>query len=546
MRIAAPLNNDVKPRLQWIEVASFVQLPTIQIIGLPAQEVSEAKERIRAAIHASGLEIPKRRIIVNLSPASVIKRGTGIDLAMAVAILSSSMDNNGETIRANARNPARPPQKSLAAWGELGLDGAVKPVSQIVRAVYAAWDASLDYLMVASDEFAKTKEALALLCAGNILKNPAPAIIPVSSLAEAWKFLNCTDKSYTIDSGIDPSMLKTAEKPKKPINDFHDLLPLPALLERSISLSIVGSHHLLLLGPKGAGKSHAIEWLITLQPPFSHKIQIERAILSELRLENCNLQLPVRKISPYVRPSALIGKASPQSIYPGEFSLAHGGLLVADELLEWHRDSREAMREPLERYTVTVTRASGSLEFPAQFVLAASGNLCPCGGWPPNFIENKKNRRETGPVCKCSVQERHRYLGRLSSAILDRIDLVCFATSAAHTIDRNTRQTSNIIDDLRNKVFSARERAIKSWGAPPGLLSSAEIELLIKEHPGWSEHLNSSADTIGELSLRGRHKIARMALSLAAINGQTNPSAAEFAEATYYRHERLGHTSSAS
>ena len=215
--------------------------------------------------------------------------------------------------------------------------------------------------------------------------------------------------------------------------DASKLLPLSPSLKRAVSVAALGQHHLLLIGAKGVGKSHAMEWLIQLQPECSDALKIHRALLSELVQSDSSLSshVPIRRVSPNVRPSALIGSATSSWIRPGEFSLAHGGLLIADEFPEWPRDSREALREPLERGQITLTRAKGTVEFPARFSLAANGNFCPCGGWPPDHpvpIEFQNSGRKL-PRCTCSHRSRNDYRARLSGPILDRMDMVLIVGS---------------------------------------------------------------------------------------------------------------------
>src|SRR3954468_8277451 len=179
MRIAAPLNTEPNPVLQWVEVSSTRQLPSFHIIGLPSPEVAEARERVRAAIEASGFEFPKSRIVLNLSPASVRKRGTGLDLAIALAILVSASEPEEDE---------RP--RAAVAWGELGLDGSVKSVSQLTRAIYSTWKAGIPRLIISHEEHAEALSRCRWIEASGEFQGPAPALIPAASLAEAWKKLS--------------------------------------------------------------------------------------------------------------------------------------------------------------------------------------------------------------------------------------------------------------------------------------------------------------------------------------------------------------------
>jgi magnesium chelatase family protein len=536
MQIYAPLTSEQNPELQRIEIASSFQLPGFHIIGLPSPEVAEAKERIRAALESSGFELPKRRVVLNLSPASIRKRGTGLDLAMALAVLTL-----GE---ADASGSGRAPQ--VAAWGELGLDGSIKSAGQPSRALYATWECGIDYLLVSPDDFDRMKVIRRWIETARMLLTAAPVIVPVSNLQDAWECLDkIRQKSWT---GAENSALLLQETPQsRPADISSQLLPLSPSLERTVSIAAAGQHHLMLLGAKGVGKSHALEWLIHLQPESPAQLKVHRALLSELRqssgslggMEEADLcRLPVRRVSSTVRPSALIGNATSQWIRPGEFSLAHGGLLIADEFPEWSRDSREALREPLERGKITVTRAKGSIEYPARFAFAANGNFCPCGGWPPEYpipFELQQEKKKV-PRCRCGHRQRNDYKARLSGPILDRIDLLALVGSHLPPNGARTKGTPDLLEILQDKVRRSQEIQLRQWGSISGLLGGPEVEALVQSHPAWE----ASLERLMLGSLRTRHKTIRIALTLAAWDETEVPEGRHFIEASTYRPERFG------
>jgi magnesium chelatase family protein len=522
MQIFAPLNSEQLPELQRIEVASSFQLPGFHIIGLPAPEVSEAKERIRAAMEHSGFELPKRRVVLNLAPASIRKRGTGLDLAMAMAVLSLEL-NTGE--------------EHIAAWGEVGLDGTVKPSGQLTRSIYAAWQKGISRLFICAGEYETACVAARWIEKAGFFSTPPPEIIPTSSLSEAWEILqNNSPRRFIFDEeGVFPV------EPSAP----EHLLPLPASLERAICIAALGNHHLLLLGPKGTGKSHALEWLIALQPEPSYRMRVNHQLLLELdqsRIQNLRPvynSAPVRRIGAQARASALVGNCSAGFLRPGEFSLAHGGILIADEFPEWSRDSREALREPLERGVVTLTRAKNSIEFPARFSFAANGNLCPCGGWPSEFpipMEVEKQKSKI-PKCRCTHSQRGHYIRRMSGPVLDRMDLVLLVGAPTVQRRKSGDETMSIrFRKLKSQTLLARTRAVESWGGIPAELSPPALERLLELNPTWQDAL----EQLQLMSLRARHKTIRVALSLAAWDGIREPRAAHFMEASCYRPERFG------
>lgn len=530
--ISAPLNSEAVPTLQWVEIASSLQIPSFQIIGLPSPEVAEARERIRAAIVASGFEFPRRRLILNLAPSNIRKRGTGIDLAMALAILASAVTQSDSTTGVPL----------FVAWGELGLDGTIKPAGQLTRTLFAAWNEHASHVLISEKEYRSAERSLECLLASGELKDEPPLLVPVGNLREAWEFLRKGKKKVTPQKKESPGKPVIRSVPPEPRSA---LLPLAPSLERVVGISAAGSHHLLLLGPRGTGKTHALDWLIALQPSLSPSTQLRVALLKELETsandqETHLAEAPVRVISPHVRPSALIGRAGSLQLRPGEFSLAHGGLLIADELPEWARDSRESLREPLERGYVTITRTNGSLQFPAQFTLAANGNLCPCGGWPASLpvpreaLDGPVAASQAFPACKCLPHVRQGYLSRLSGPVLDRIDLLYMVTGT--TTSKNGNEQPERLAMLKDHVEHVRLRSEQVYGASPGVLAASELENLLKDFPDWKRHL----DQLQIPNLRGRHKVIRIAISLGLWDGLDFPDFPHFMEASCYRSERFG------
>jgi magnesium chelatase family protein len=380
----APLNHELIPSLQKMEVSSSLQLPSFHIVGLAGQEVAEARERVRAAIQASRLEFPRRRVVLNLSPASIRKRGTGADLAMALAILE---DPEGES-----------PEEAWMAWGELGLEGQVKDPGQAFRAVHAAWRMGIPEVLLASAARNEELERRLLLLRLEAGTRFFPRIHWVGTLEEALERVNLPNDERAIraraGAAIKVTLTGDQEKDTQPQEatfrtlargpDPAELLPLEPALARLVGVAAAGCHHLLLLGPRGSGKSCALDWMPWLLPPPGRDERIQRILTDELlgvRGERGEELAPVRRVGTGVKSQALLGSFTPQGLRPGELGLAHGGLLLADEFPEWTRDSREALRVPLERGVVHLNRVAGSVELPARFLLAASGNLCPCGLW---------------------------------------------------------------------------------------------------------------------------------------------------------------------
>lgn len=533
----APLHREVIPTLQWVEVASSFQIPSFQIIGLPSPEVAEARDRIRSAVEAMGEEFPKRRVVLNLSPASVRKRGTGLDLAMALAILASK-------VSIDLRTSLKCDQAvRIVAWGELGLNGRVKPIGQITRTLFASWQAQADFLIISQEDYSEAIEALIGIRESKECSGHPPILVPVEDLREAWDLIS----SKSILKIEQPELPERGESHATHF-DCSSLLPLSSALERIVGTSALGAHHLLLLGPKGTGKSHALDWLVALQQQVSPDLRLKTALLEELRnFQSAGVKsssqkshFPVRRIGPQVKAPALVGGVTAAGVHVGEFSLADGGILIADELPEWSRDSREALREPMERGTVSLNRIHGSIEMPARFVLAANGNLCPCGGLPAGVSKSSSIEGNSGEfvpsACICPERIRKNYLMRLSGPVLDRIDLFFLNVEFPRKSSGPTSGSYSAYERMREKLNRSGELNRVRWGGPAGLITSQHLEELLNNNPKWRQEV----DRIPVSSLRRRHKLLRVALSLSVWDEVDQPTSAHFFEASCYRHENYG------
>jgi len=514
MQFFVPLDHEREPSLQAIEVHTSFHIPSFQIVGLPSQEVSEGRERVRSAVLASGLSFPKRRVTINLSPAHLRKRGTALDLGIALSILLDA-------------HPELKTTQQICVLGELGLDGSVKSTGRITRALYAAFLHRSDELWIAESDYWNAVRAHALISQCSIFSGPGPILRSFVSLQNAWSAIRSPHQQTPVLRIIDDFKSRESEGSKKETaSPPQSLLQLPPTLEKVIGLALAGRHHLLLAGPHGIGKSKALEWLEALAPAASAKTQLDRQLLWELGhsvngASQCGPPA-IRRVSPNARPAALVGRVRGNEVLPGEFSLAHGDWLIADEIAEWHRDCREALREPLEGQTITLTRANlGSVVLPADFRLMATANLCPCG--------KDLNR------CTCPTSQRLAYRRRLSGPILDRIDLLWLKQSGWKDLlpadSKKSPQTP--LETLREKIEVTQARLRSEWGNLPGNLSPFSIEEITKAIPS-----SVSQPTLSlAQSLRSRHKLVRLALTLSAWEGRSVPRFGHFSEAWLYRPE---------
>jgi magnesium chelatase family protein len=405
-----------------------------------------------------------------------------------------------------------------------------------MRVLIAAFEEAIPLLILPHEDRASVTEKLKLIQRSvRYGKKKPPKLVFVQNLAEAFFFLK---------EGKTPSVRKEAEvlsenRPKNADSESEELdslLPLSESLRRIIEVSIAGSHHLLLLGPRGAGKSHALHWWRALQFEAEADTQIEQALTRELSEPFAQIPGKIgRTVGVHARPQALIGSCqgslgNPRWI-PGEFSKAHGGALFADELPEWNRDTREAFREPLERGMIRLNRQE-SLEFPARFTLVATGNSCACGGWPKSLSGvQEREARSKRKICHCMPHEESAYQKRLSGPILDRIDLVSWVIPKPHE-----KREALSIESLKARLNAASSKLSHKYGDLPGRLSAHALESILKENPRFLSSLLSLEGS----SLRSRHKILRIALTLSAFDEGEGPENHHFLEASYYRPEALG------
>lgn len=510
----ALLNTEWNPELQTIEVAMPFQLPNFQIIGLAGPEVAEARERIRAAFEESELEFPKRKVVVNLAPARIRKQGTGADLAIALAVLDKSLTLH------SAPEPQGPIQtETWVASGELGLDGKLRPTHQPIRTLLAGIRNQADVVVFPDDERAVVQSYAHLMKSQGMR---LPRIFSIASLKDAPALFR-EDAIKPLD-GI--SAKAAADTPK----DCSKLLELSWIDRTAIGIACSGKHHLFLLGPRGAGKTHLLDWIRYLRPESAPSEKIEKLSVQELWIQAASDGAtsidPFVFVSPSVRPSALIGSFQKGQWIPGSLSRAHQGVLVADEFAEWSRDSRETLREPLESGSISLTRAGGHLRIASRFQWLGTSNLCPCGGWPLEIPVPDHLKKSKLPTCTCSKTSREAYWQRITGPVLDRIDILWFMAARSEMGGPETQEARSP-ENLANQVRQCQARLLETYSKLPSEMSSREIQDRIQDSPGvFVFPSDSSSDE--SLSLRRRHKWARLTLTASAWLGAREPTQAGF------------------
>ncbi len=490
--------NGVAGQLIAVEADLAQGLPGTTVIGLGDTAVTQARDRIRAAIINSGHKWPENRITLALSPASLPKRGAGYDLALAIAVLTA----------AQLITPDRADGPVLI--GELGLDGHIRPVRGVLPALLAARTAGRTAAIV-----------------------PIPNLTE-AALADGITVLGCDTLRDLVDHlQGHPAPLSTAAAPdvsSRPGSepDLADVLGQPEA-RRALELAAAGGHHLAMIGPPGAGKTMLASRLPSLLPPLSTTAALEvTAIHSVAGLLDDATPLITRPlfINPHHSASlpAIVGGGSPH-IRPGSASLAHQGILFLDEAPEFRPAVLDALRQPMESGVVMLARASGAVRYPSRFQLVLAANPCPCAA-----------AKDTDCVCPAGV--RRRYLGRISGPLLDRVDIridLPPLSPAALMADTDPAETSEIV---RSRVVSARQRAAARWKAD-GWQTNAEVPgpvLRRTWRPAGSEAtLLDQAVRTGRLTGRGYERVLRLAFTCADLAGHPTPQRGDLASALAFR-----------
>ncbi|HEX4814373.1 MAG TPA: YifB family Mg chelatase-like AAA ATPase [Nonomuraea sp.] len=485
-------------------------LAGIHLIGLPDAALSEARDRVRSAVVNSTYPWPDARIIVSLFPASLPKRGSQFDLAIAMAILGAA--------------GVVPAQRIAEPFflGELGLDGRTRPVRGVLPSVLGAAQHGEGEVTVVVPS-ANAAEARLV---------PDVKVVPVASLRQLVEWLRMGDDAPT------PQAEEPAEAPltsPKPAVDLADVVGQP-VARRALEVCAAGGHNLWMLGPPGTGKTMLAERLPTLLPDLEldHALEVT-AIHSVAGALPTNA--PMMSRPPFVSPhhtatsAAIIGGGS-TIVRPGAVSLAHRGVLFMDEAPEFPRHVLDALRQPLESGRVTVSRAAGAVTFPARFMLVLAANPCPCA-----------QSDDQGEHCKCSPTIRRRYLGRLSGPLLDRVDMKVTVVRASRRELMADRQFTESSATVAERVLAARERAAKRLDGTPwrtnAEIPSSVLHSTYRPCPEAMKPMTSCLDS-GTLTARGLDRAVRVSWTLADLADKPRP---EEAETTAALHFWLGVTS---
>lgn len=479
-------------------------LPLFQMVGYLSSEVREASERVRTAIRNSGIQMPPRRIVVNLAPAVLRKQGTWFDLAIALSLLEGmELFPKGKL-------------EGILVVGELGLDGGVRKVAGILPIVLYAKEQGFHTCMLPRDNASEGRLAEGI------------RILGVGSLREAVAYLRGNLEGFKEKAEEKRTEEKKIEKETNQfVNDFREVQG-QEIVKRAVEVSVAGGHNLLLLGPPGSGKSMIAARIPTILPELTREEQIEitkiYSVLGKLNTEHPLLEArPFRSVHHTVTKTTLAGGGRIPA--PGEISLAHKGVLFLDEMAEFQKAVLEVLRQPMEEKEIEIQRVQASCVFPADFMLVGAMNPCPCGNYPDE------------ETCVCTPHQIRTYLGKISQPMLDRMD-VCIETPKLSYEVLRRKEEGESSRMIRERVQRTRDIQKERYREKEFLVNARlkpkDLEEFCHLGPVEEEVMKQAFKKL-DLTARTYHKILKVARTIADMDESEKISAVHLKEAIGYR-----------
>ncbi len=471
------------------------------LVGLPDNAVKESQQRVEAAIKNSGFRMPRKKIVINMAPADIRKEGSAYDLPIAMGILAATQQIN-ETHLPN-----------FLMMGELSLDGSLQPIKGALPIAIQARDEGFDGLILPEQN---SREAAIV----NKLD-----VYGMSHISAVIEFFNENENIQPVNVSTREEFFNQQHQTKIDFSDVKGQVN----VKRAMEVAAAGGHNVIMIGPPGSGKTMIAQRLPTVLPPLTLHEALETTKIHSV-IGNLDPHTSLMANRPFRSPHhiisdvALVGGGTVPK--PGEISLAHNGVLFLDELPEFQRSVLEVLRQPMEDHKVTISRARFTVEYPANFMLVASMNPCPCGYY------NHPDKE-----CVCSPSAVQKYMSKISGPLLDRIDIHIEVTPVPFESLSKDRDAESS-ETIRNRVVQARTRQEKRFQNKDNLwnaqMSTKEVRKTCTIDQAGENLVKKAMEQLG-LSARAYDRILKVSRTIADLNGKSEIAAEHLAEAIQYR-----------